>query len=317
MPSLFLSYARADLTPVLSIERGLRAARVSVWRDQDKLYGGQRWPKAVGEAIAAQDYLLLCWSKNAVASTYVELEWCTALALQKTIIPCLLDDVALPPSLRSIQGIRVDTPAQCIPSILAALQDRPGATDASRGAEVIGGLARITAREPDEVLKTVKATFEQRHWTVQGNVYQAAGDIIINRPATAAEAKKPLLEKWQAWLALAIAVLTVITLLVELPPKVWELSPEETTPESNKVLEQTLAGSARDEAGDPLAEVQVALPELGLTTTTDRLGEFSFQVKDRKQREVRLMAQKPGFQTYETYATLGNAQLGFAMRRKP
>ena len=316
MPSLFLSYARADLKPVLSIERGLRAARVSVWRDQDKLYGGQRWPKALGEAIAAQDYLLLCWSKNAAASTYVELEWCTALALQKTIIPCLLDDVALPPSLRSIQGIRVDTPAQCIPSILAALQDRPVATDPARSAEVIGGLAQITAREPDEVLKTVKATFEQHDWTVQGNVYQAAGDIIINQPATAPEAKKPLLEKWQAWLALVIAVLTVITLLVELPPKVGDLSPEKTTPGS-KVLEQPLAGSARDEAGDPLAEVQVALPELGLTTTTDRLGEFSFQVKDRKQREVRLMAQKPGFQTYETYATLGNAQLGFVMRRNP
>ncbi|MGH8588046.1 MAG: carboxypeptidase-like regulatory domain-containing protein [Gammaproteobacteria bacterium] len=83
------------------------------------------------------------------------------------------------------------------------------------------------------------------------------------------------------------------------------------------MLEQTLAGSARDETGDPLAEVQVALPELGLTTTTDQLGEFSFQVKDIKQRELRLIAQKPGFQTYETYATLGNAQLGFAMRRKP
>ncbi|MGH8588047.1 MAG: toll/interleukin-1 receptor domain-containing protein [Gammaproteobacteria bacterium] len=202
MPSLFLSYARADLEPVLSIERGLLAARVSVWRDQDELYGGQRWPKALGEAIAAQDYLLLCWSKSAAASTYVELEWCTALALKKTIIPYLVDDVPLPPSLRSIQGIRVDTPGQCIPSILAALQERPVATDPARSAEVIGGLAQITATEPNEVLKTVKVTFEQHHWTVRGSVYQAAGDIIINQPAIALEAKKPLLEKWQTWLAL-------------------------------------------------------------------------------------------------------------------
>jgi len=266
MPSLFLSYARADLEPVLGIERGLRADHVSVWRDQDKLYGGQRWPKALGEAVAAQDYLLLCWSKSAAASTYVELEWCTALALKKSIIPCLLDDVPLPPSLRSIQGIRVDTPAQCIPSILAALQERPVATDPARSAEVIGGLAQITAREPNEVLKTVKATFEQHHWMVQGSVYQAAGDIIINQPATAPKAKKPLLEKWQTWLALAIAVLTVVTMVLELPSKMGVLFREETTPES-KVLEQTLAGSARDETGDPLAEVQVALPKLGLTTT--------------------------------------------------
>ncbi|MGH8488760.1 MAG: toll/interleukin-1 receptor domain-containing protein [Gammaproteobacteria bacterium] len=83
---------------MLTIERELRAAQVSVWRDQDKLYGGQRWPKALSEAIAAQDYLLLCWSKSAAASTNVELEWCAALALKKTIIPCLLDDAPLPPS---------------------------------------------------------------------------------------------------------------------------------------------------------------------------------------------------------------------------
>ncbi|MGH8625519.1 MAG: toll/interleukin-1 receptor domain-containing protein [Gammaproteobacteria bacterium] len=199
-------------------------------------------PKALGEAIAAQDYLLLCWSKSAAASTYVELEWCAALALKKTIISCLLDDAPLPPSLRSIQGIRVDTPVQCIPSILAALQERPVVTDRARSADVIGGLDQITATEPNEVLKTVKATFEQHHWTVQGNVYQAAGDIIINQPATAPGAKKPLLEKWQTWLALAIAVLTVVTMVLELPSKIGVLFPEGTTPE-NKVLEQTLAGS--------------------------------------------------------------------------
>jgi len=81
--------------------------------------------------------------------------------------------------LRSIQGIRVDTPAQCIPSILTALQERPVATDRARSAELIGGLAQINATEPNEVLKTARATFEQHHWTVQGNIYQAAGDIII------------------------------------------------------------------------------------------------------------------------------------------
>ena len=64
MSNVFLSYARVDLAPVLAIEQGLRAAGVSVWRDQDKLYGGQMWPKALGEAIAAQDHLLLCCSKG-------------------------------------------------------------------------------------------------------------------------------------------------------------------------------------------------------------------------------------------------------------
>jgi TIR domain len=313
MPNVFLSYARADLALVLAIEQGLRAAGVSIWRDQDKLYGGQRWPKALGEAIAAQDYLLLCWSKSAATSTYVELEWCTALALKKTIIPCLLDNTLLPPSLRSIQGIQVDTPAQCVPSILAALQERPTAPDPVRSAEVIGNLGQITATEPKEVLKTIQATFDQHHWTVQGNVYQTTGDINITH-APEPKSNNSFLNKWQTWLALVIAVLTVVTMLVELPSKLW---PNDKSGSKSEVLEQRLAGSVRDEGGDPLEDVQVALPELPLSTITDQLGEFSFQVKDRKQRELRLLAQKSGFETYETYATLGNTRLSFAMRRKP
>ena len=55
----------------------------------------------------------------------------------------------------------------------------PGVISPRRSAELIGGLAQINATEPNEVLKTARATFEQHHWTVQGNIYQAAGDIII------------------------------------------------------------------------------------------------------------------------------------------
>jgi hypothetical protein len=57
MPSVFLSYSRNDLSLVEQLEAQLKnAPDVSVWRDQESLYGGQRWPKALGEAIAAQDF---------------------------------------------------------------------------------------------------------------------------------------------------------------------------------------------------------------------------------------------------------------------
>ena len=149
MPGVFMSYARSDLEPVLAIEQGLRAAGITVWRDQDKLYGGQRWPKALGEAIAANDWLLLCWSKNAVTSTFVELEWCTALALKKTIMPCLLDDTPLPPALSAMEGVKTEPPAHSVTPILNALQRGTHATEPARTAEVVGTLARITATEPD------------------------------------------------------------------------------------------------------------------------------------------------------------------------
>ena len=89
MPA-FLSYSREDLELADRVSRQLADAGVTVWRDQEQLYGGQRWPKALGEAIAASDALVLLWSRHAAKSAFVELEWCTALALRKVVIPCLL-----------------------------------------------------------------------------------------------------------------------------------------------------------------------------------------------------------------------------------
>ena len=102
---VFLSYAHEDLKISQKIEQTLRKKEIAVWRDQESLYGGQQWPKAIGEAIATNDFFLLIWSKNAAESHFVEFEWNTAVALKKTIIPCLLDDTPLPISLRAINGI--------------------------------------------------------------------------------------------------------------------------------------------------------------------------------------------------------------------
>jgi hypothetical protein len=95
-----------DLALIKEREAQLKAQlKISIWRDQGKIYGGQKWPIVLGEAIADQDILLLAWSKYAAASHFVEFEWCTAIALKKTIIPCLLDSTAMPPSLAATQGI--------------------------------------------------------------------------------------------------------------------------------------------------------------------------------------------------------------------
>ena len=106
MPSVFLSYSREDLPLIEQLEAQLKKhSEISIWRDQEKIYGGQKWPKVLGEAIADQDVVLLAWSKHAAAFHFVEFEWCTALAQKKTIIPCLLDSTAMPLSLAATQGI--------------------------------------------------------------------------------------------------------------------------------------------------------------------------------------------------------------------
>jgi TIR domain len=65
MPQVFISYARHDLSAIEPLESTLLAHDIAVWRDQESIYGGQKWPKAIGEAIAAHDYVVLVWSKSA------------------------------------------------------------------------------------------------------------------------------------------------------------------------------------------------------------------------------------------------------------
>ncbi len=60
MSKVFISYAREDEEAVDGLHETLSAAGVSVWRDQESLRLGERWPKALGEAIAEQDYFVLC-----------------------------------------------------------------------------------------------------------------------------------------------------------------------------------------------------------------------------------------------------------------
>ena len=172
MPSVFLSYSRDDLSLIEQLEARLKThSGISIWRDQEKIYGGQKWPKVkvLGEAIADQGVVLLAWSKHSAASHFVEFEWTTAIALKKTIIPCLLDSTTLPPSLAAINAISVDD----LPQIVTALTGAGLVEDKGRRMEVVSKLGQITTTKPNEVLEAARSLFDQRGWVVQGNVNQA------------------------------------------------------------------------------------------------------------------------------------------------
>jgi hypothetical protein len=49
------------------------------------LRAGGRWPRKLGDAIAACPIFILIWSAHAGASDFVELEWTIAIALKRTI----------------------------------------------------------------------------------------------------------------------------------------------------------------------------------------------------------------------------------------
>jgi hypothetical protein len=177
MSALFLSYAREDQEQASRIIEQLVAEGVTVWRDQERLHVGQTWPKALGEAIAASDALLLLWSSRAAESTFVELEWCTAVALKKAVLPCLLDQTPLPPSLAAIEAVPRARIAAAARKFLEARADETESPGQSHVQKVVRQLAEIGAGAPAEVLQKAKAVFAQRNWMVQGPVYQAAGDI--------------------------------------------------------------------------------------------------------------------------------------------
>jgi hypothetical protein len=86
LPSVFLSYAQADRESAEALEQGLRVRSVSAWCDKTSLHAGEKWPKALGEAIQRTSALVLLWSAAASRSEFVELEWNIALALKKPVL---------------------------------------------------------------------------------------------------------------------------------------------------------------------------------------------------------------------------------------
>jgi len=158
MASLFLSYAREDEEVADLVAKELTEHGLSVWRDRESLYGGQNWPRALGEAIAAKEFVVLLWSSNAATSEFVELEWCTGIALKKTILPCLLDDTPLPPSLAAIQSVAFKTPNDSIGLLLQSLHQKTAHVEPAQKTAVLNELSGVQSQESSDILQISKET---------------------------------------------------------------------------------------------------------------------------------------------------------------
>jgi hypothetical protein len=141
--AVFISYSREDLKAAVAIEKALIAKGLSPWRDQESIYAGAQWPKAIGEAISDNGFILLLWSKHSADSHFVEFEWTTAIALRKTIIPCLLDQTPLPPSLISFNGIPLQDTENTVSKLLATIQKTKSEADPKQKSKVLAQLQGI------------------------------------------------------------------------------------------------------------------------------------------------------------------------------
>lgn len=95
--SAFVSYASADREDVVRVIQGMRKARpdMDIFFDVEKLRSGQNWKKALYSEIDQRDLLVLCWSRAAKKSEWVDREWRYAMA-QKGV-DCI-DPVPLEPA---------------------------------------------------------------------------------------------------------------------------------------------------------------------------------------------------------------------------
>ena len=86
---VFVSYARTDQRFVDRLMGDLEADGFGVWRDVDKLRGGDTWREAISEAIRGSDAVVIVLSPDSVASRNVSKELSVAEERNKRIVPVL------------------------------------------------------------------------------------------------------------------------------------------------------------------------------------------------------------------------------------
>jgi TIR domain len=101
----FFSYARRDSAFVLRLAQGLREEGINLWLDQLDILGGQRWDRAVEEALQTCQGMIAVLSPDALASNNVMDEVSYALEERKIVIPILLHSCTIPFRLRRVQYI--------------------------------------------------------------------------------------------------------------------------------------------------------------------------------------------------------------------
>lgn len=105
---VFLSYASADKETAHKIAKKLSERGIRVFLDTYELQPGDSIAKAITVAISASDYLVVILSPSAVNSAWVQNELAAAFSRELTaraitLLPVLIADCEIPPSLASYQ----------------------------------------------------------------------------------------------------------------------------------------------------------------------------------------------------------------------
>lgn len=291
---IFLSSARQDLDTANKLQKALEARGHTVWRDQDSIYGGQNWPKAIGEALAAHDVLLLIWSKSASQAHFVEFEWSTALALRKPLVPCLVDEIPLPNSLSSYNWLPLNDSESALQAIIKSLRVPVKESSPSESSAVIKKLERMTSIEPQQAAQEMRNMIQQHASNVEGPVYQAGRDVIIKQEPVEMESKLRL-DKWIKMVGLVAAVIGIVIGLFTLFERI-----------ESKVESIYLRGIVKDSYGEPVDAAIITVDKApGDTVFTTSSGGFYFKsIQGKAGDRVRIYVKKDGYKQHNEYVAL-------------
>jgi len=127
-PLAFFSHSRQDAEFVLKLATDLKLAGAAVWLDQLDIAPGQRWDKAIEQALADCPNLLVVLSPASVESNNVMDEVSFALEENRVVIPVFYQDCKIPFRLRRLQYIDFRTNYEKGLRDLLALLGVPGST---------------------------------------------------------------------------------------------------------------------------------------------------------------------------------------------
>jgi hypothetical protein len=184
----FFSYAHEDAEFALCLAKDLRAGGAAVWMDRLDIKPGERWDRAIEDALAKCPQMLVILSPAAVESTNVMDEVSLALEEGKTVLPVIHRNCKVPFRLRRLQhvdltlnykagvGRLLETLGFATPSSEMPAQDveRDVAASSDRG----GGIEEINLLSP-AASQEHKATLPMPKKRVFGWVMATIGIVAV------------------------------------------------------------------------------------------------------------------------------------------
>jgi nucleotide-binding universal stress UspA family protein len=295
---VFLSHNSSDKAAVREIGTRLKARGLRVWLDEWELVPGRPWQEAMEQVITSVKAAAVLVGRDGIGP------W-----EQREMRACLTELVE--------RGLPV------IPVLLPGVPGQPELPLLLRDLTWVDLRSGLTEQGLDRLVWGIRGSRSEAVVESDGDERSPAAP-----PADEQESKrqrrKQRLNFATLALGLVVGLLTIVTLVFDLPEK-WLLfrshvAAPTPVPAATPTPQPRLSLSAEILDGTsltPLAGVRVWLPDYNLETVTDEMGVFRFELAVPKGTRVKLRASLKGYQDLDKDPMAGLPGMTYSMERKP